>query len=223
MHGGAWPDPRWAILAGRRGGPFGGRGGGRGFPGFGFGPGGPGFDFRAGRKLSSADLQLLLLALLEEKSRHGYDLIKALEERSNGFYVPSPGVIYPALTYLEEAGETASEAEGSRKLYRLTDTGRATLEKRRAEVDALFAQLEELGRNMARVREAFSREGEGEDFDPRGPRGMLPEIAEGIGELREAIRANRGASRTQKLRIAEILKRAAAAIRALAAGGSDDE
>lgn len=219
MNGGAWRDPRWAILAARRGGPFGGRGGGRGF---GFGPGGPGFDFRAGRKLSSADLQLLLLALLEEKSRHGYDLIKALEERSNGFYVPSPGVIYPALTYLEEAGETASEAEGSRKLYSLTDAGRVTLEKRREEVDALFAQLVELGRNMDRLREAFSREGEGEDFDPRGRRGMLPEIAEAIGEIRDAIRSQRGAPKAQGLRIAAILRRAAAAIRASATGGEDE-
>jgi hypothetical protein len=63
-----------------------------------------GFDragFRTGRKLASDDLQLLLLALIAEKPSHGYDLIKLLEERSGGYYVPSPGMIYPALTYLE--------------------------------------------------------------------------------------------------------------------------
>ncbi len=66
-----------------------------------------GFDrtgFRTGRKLASDDLQLLLLALIADKPSHGYDLIKLLEERSDGYYVPSPGMVYPALTYLEEAG-----------------------------------------------------------------------------------------------------------------------
>ena len=76
-----------------------------------------GFDrggFRTGRKLASDDLQLLLLALIAEKPSHGYDLIKLLEERSGGYYVPSPGMIYPALTYLEEAGHATIEQEGRR-------------------------------------------------------------------------------------------------------------
>ena len=64
----------------------------------------------SGRKLSSNDLQLLLLALLAEKPAHGYELIRALEERSGGAYAPSPGMIYPALTYLEELGH--AEADG---------------------------------------------------------------------------------------------------------------
>ena len=163
-------------------GPFGhqgGRGRGHGFRPFGFG-GGPGdFGFRAGRKISSKDLQLLLLALVGEKPRHGYDLIKAIEELSNGFYSPSPGVIYPALTYLEEAGDAASEAEGTRKLYHLTEAGRATLLARRAEADGILDQLKEQGRRMDRVREAFSGEesGEEEGFDPfrRGAFSAVPE------------------------------------------------
>ena len=60
--------------------------------------------FGMGRKLASVDLQLLILGLLAEKPRHGYEIIKALDERSKGFYVPSPGMVYPALTYLEEIG-----------------------------------------------------------------------------------------------------------------------
>ena len=87
-----------------------------------------GFDragFRTGRKLASDDLQLLLLALIEEKPSHGYDLIKLLEERSSGYYVPSPGMIYPALTYLEEAGHATIEQEGTKKLYRISEDGKA--------------------------------------------------------------------------------------------------
>ncbi len=73
--------------------------------------------FGMGRKLASVDLQLLILGLLAEKPRHGYEIIKALDERSKGFYIPSPGMVYPALTYLEEIGHATVEADGSRKLY----------------------------------------------------------------------------------------------------------
>ena len=71
--------------------------------GFGGGMGMGGRAFRAGRRLASGDLQLVLLALLAERASHGYELIKALEERSGGFYSPSPGMVYPALTWLEAA------------------------------------------------------------------------------------------------------------------------
>ena len=97
--------------------------------------------FSTGRKLGAADLQLLILALLAEKPSHGYELIKALEERSGGFYSPSPGVIYPALTYLEEIGYATVEAEGTKKLYRLTDAGRHELERNRAAVEAMLSAL----------------------------------------------------------------------------------
>ena len=84
-----------------------------------------------GRKLASADLQLLILELLAEKPRHGYEIIKALDERSKGFYAPSPGMVYPALTYLEEIGHATVETEGARKLYHITELGRAHLEEHR--------------------------------------------------------------------------------------------
>lgn len=101
---------------GHRGGPFGGRGhGGDDESELG------GRDFRGGRKLSSSDLQLIILALLEESPRHGYEVIKALDERTNGFYAPSPGMVYPALTYLEELGHATVEQEGSKKRYSITD------------------------------------------------------------------------------------------------------
>src|ERR1700710_1680308 len=82
-----------------------GGGHGRGFMG---GDGMPG-----GRRLGSAELQLVLLALLAEQPAHGYELIRTLEERSGGFYAPSPGMIYPALTYLDEIGHALASADGN--------------------------------------------------------------------------------------------------------------
>src|SRR6266567_9519319 len=103
--------------------------------GHGAGLGGRGFF--GGRKLGSDELQLVILALLEERPRHGYEIIKALEERSGGFYSPSPGMVYPALTYLEEVGFATVETEGSKKLYQITDLGRAKLDENRALADAI--------------------------------------------------------------------------------------
>jgi DNA-binding PadR family transcriptional regulator len=197
------------------GGPFGGGPGGRGFAPFGFGGGPGGLGFRMGRKLSSSDLQLVLLALIGEQPRHGYDLIKRIEEHSNGFYAPSPGVVYPALTYLEEAGDAVAEAEGSRKLYRLTDQGRDRLAERRAEADALLAQLAELGRGMDRVREAFAGGMDPREVESlRGAWARSPEVLAATSELREALAERRGATRAEWLRIAEIIREATAAIRA---------
>ena len=182
----------------------------RGFAGKGFG-GGPGFDddgFRRGRKLGAEGLQLLLLHLLAEKPCHGYELIKALDERSSGFYVPSPGMVYPALTYLEELGYARVEAEGAKKLYHPTEEGGRHLEQNREHVAAILEQLERIGRKMARLRQAYA-EGEAEE-----------DSAEGTGrdvwlarrELRQVLREMRGASPEEARRIAEILRRAAAEI-----------
>src|SRR6266566_8653140 len=114
--------------------------------------------FFGGRKLGSGDLQLLIMALLEERPRHGYEIIKALEETSKGFYAPSPGMVYPALTYLEEIGYATVEADGSKKLYRITDAGLAKLNEDRALVDAMLSQLARIGGKMDRVRRAFAND-----------------------------------------------------------------
>src|SRR4029077_10037509 len=126
---------------------------GRGRHGFGHfvggffgGPGLGGGGFRTGRKLASGELQLVLLALLGERPSHGYELIKALEERSGGFYSPSPGMIYPALTWLEEVGYASVAAEGTKKLYSITDTGREYLKDNQDAADAMLGQLEHIGR-----------------------------------------------------------------------------
>lgn len=176
------------------------------FPGFmgGFGPGGRAL--WAGRKLASGDLQLVLLALLEQRPSHGYELIKALEERSGGFYSPSPGMIYPALTWLEEVGYASVTAEGAKKLYSITDSGRAYLREHREAAQAMLSQLEHIGRKMGRVREifgGFDEEDAGESHELRAAR----------HELRAALREKLGSSAEAKSRIAAILREAAERIR----------
>lgn len=196
----------------------GGRGHGRG-PGFGhFGGGfmgGAGFDdrgMRTGRKLSSGDLQLLLLALLSEKPSHGYELIKALEERSGGFYSPSPGMIYPALTYLEEVGHATVQAEGAKKLYSITDQGRQQVDANRDVVDTLFAQLQRISHRMDRMRRAFGDDpaDDAPGYDDR--RGEPTPVWLARRELKRALHEKRHASDEESRRIADILRRAAAEI-----------
>lgn len=170
-----------------------------------------GSGFRTGRKLSAADLQLLILALLEEKPSHGYELIKALEERSGGFYSPSPGMIYPALTFLEEIGHATVEADGAKKLYRLTDSGREHLAGNRATVDAMLSELARIGSKMERVRRVFSGEeapGEDSDLDPR----LSEEVHAARRALRTALHSKHHAPPEEIRRIAGVLRRAAAEI-----------
>ncbi len=95
-----------------------------------------------GRVFGHGGLRLVLLQLIADKPRHGYELIKAIEDRLGGTYSPSPGVIYPTLTLLEETGLVTVSAEGGRKLHTLTDTGRGHLDAHRAEVDALLARMD---------------------------------------------------------------------------------
>ncbi|HEV3182079.1 MAG TPA: PadR family transcriptional regulator [Steroidobacteraceae bacterium] len=182
----------------RRFGVFGG-----GLPG-GMGMGGGAF--LAGKRLAAADLQLVLLALLAERPSHGYELIKALGERSGGFYSPSPGMVYPALTWLEEVGYASVAAEGAKKLYSITDAGRAYLNENREATDAMLNQLGYIGRKMGRVREIFGGFDEDEEADAQG-------MGAARRELRQALREKRGVSADEKLRIAQILRDAAARIR----------
>jgi len=204
---------RHSCHSGRGAGDFGGefffgrRGRGFGvFPGFagGFGPGGRAF--WAGRKIGSGDLQLVLLALLAERPSHGYELIKALEERSGGFYSPSPGMVYPALTWLEEVGYASVTAEGAKKLYTITDAGRAHLKDNEEAAQAMLSQLEFIARKMGRVREFFGGFAEEESADSQ-------ELDAARRELRQLLREKRGASAQEKGRIAAILKSAATQIR----------
>jgi DNA-binding PadR family transcriptional regulator len=104
------------------------------------------------RQFDSAGLRLVLLKLIADQPRHGYDLIRAIEELSNGEYSPSPGVVYPTLTLLNDMGFIEqSESEGARKAFAATAEGRAHLEEKAEEVEALFERLEELGSRQRRA------------------------------------------------------------------------
>ncbi|AOJ72636.1 MULTISPECIES: PadR family transcriptional regulator [Burkholderia] len=215
MHASSGPGPlemfRHMIGGHRRGGgrhgfgPFGGFGGGPGgFSGFGGDDAMP-----RGRQFSADDLQLLLLALLAEQPSHGYELIKALDTRSSGFYAPSPGMVYPALTYLEELGYVTVQAEGNRKRYALADAGRAHLDAQRERVDLLFAKLAHLGRKMEFMRRAFAGETPAAEDDTHG---WLPEFVDARMALKQALFRKSGADADEQRRIAAILRRAVADI-----------
>lgn len=189
--------------------------------GGGRGPGGPGGfgdwgrfgdNIRIGRMLASGDLRLVALYLIDEQPRHGYDLIKAIEEKSHGLYSPSPGVIYPALTYLEEAGYVTSSPDGNKKAYTITEEGRAYLGENREAVASTLDFLGKAGERAKEMREHMEARG-GRDRDIPG---VLPEVNDARRELKSAIaRAARG-SEEQQRRLAEILRKAAQEI------GKDD-
>lgn len=95
-----------------------------------------------GRMFEQGDLRYVILRLLDEKPRHGYDIIKELEERSAGAYSPSPGTVYPTLTLLEDQGfARAREEEGGRKIYEITDEGRRHLAEHSSTVDDIFSRI----------------------------------------------------------------------------------
>ena len=101
---------------------------------------------RGGRMFQHGDLRLLILALIAEAPRHGYELIREIEARLGGAYAPSPGVVYPTLTMLEELGlVTAQATEGNKRQYTVTDAGTAHLAENQATVDAIFARISEAG------------------------------------------------------------------------------
>jgi len=105
---------------------------------------------RRQRVFDSGELRLVLLKLIAEQPRHGYDLIRAIEELTGGTYVPSAGVVYPTLTLLQDMGQIAeAESGGARKSFAITTEGNEELTRRKAEVEALLARLREL----ASVRE----------------------------------------------------------------------
>jgi len=115
------------------------------------------------------DLKFVVLALIAEQPRHGYEIIKEIEARVGGVYAPSPGVIYPLLTMLEEMNLVElSGNEGAKKLYAITKEGEAELAEKRADVDALFARI-------AAARESFSS-------------GRAPQLVRAMENLKLALR-----------------------------------
>ena len=175
-------EGHWHGFRGGREG--GGRGFGRGF-GAEFGRGdGPGRMFGAG------DLRYVILQLLAERPSHGYELIKAIGERMGGQYQPSPGVVYPMLTMLEEMGHATVTAEGTRKLYAITEEGQRALTENKAMVDAIFARMD-----RSRTEQAAS---------PMG------QIERAVMNFKMALRMKRGRLTTEQIHaITDIIDAAA--------------
>ena len=172
-----------------------------------------GGDFiRAGKMLAQGDVRLLALALIAEQPRHGYEIIKVLEEKTAGWYSPSPGMVYPTLTYLEEVGYVTAQAEGAKKLYTITEEGKAHLEENRAFVDAVLERLAAFGEKVSRMRRRFGWDDEnGDSRDesmPRSVKGAFQDLSEAVREL---LSKDRGA----KGRVIEAIDRVTAELKAI--------
>ena len=145
--GGKFPEAIIAMGIGRgwgRGG-FGGGFGGWGGDEWGGGGGGRG---RGGRRrmFDAGELRLVLLKLIADQPRHGYDLIRAIEELTHGAYAPSPGVVYPTLTMLQDMALIEEvKGEGSRKAFQITAEGEAHLAEKKGEIEDLLGRLEAVG------------------------------------------------------------------------------
>jgi DNA-binding PadR family transcriptional regulator len=158
--------------------------------------------------LAQGDLKLLALALIAEQPRHGYELIKLIEEKTSGAYSPSPGVVYPTLTFLEEAGYVTAESEGAKKRYTITEEGRSYLDENRDIADMVLARLEALGKKLARRRRAW------EDRHGDDDTSMPKLINAALDNLREvAVKRLGTGDEDAETKIVEILARAAQEIR----------
>ena len=200
-HFGSHEGGRWAAGRGERWRHRHGFGGGR------RGMGGDDMQ-RAGRMLAHGDLRLLALALIAEQPRHGYEIIKVLEEKTAGWYSPSPGIVYPTLTYLEEAGYVTAEIEGAKKLYTITAEGRAHLDDNRDFVDSVLERLGAIGERASRMRRRFG----GDDDDRRGPR-VSPLLRAAIDNLREVAAQRLADDPEAEAKLVEVLARAAAELK----------
>lgn len=167
-----------------------------------FGSGGPRRrgPFGRGRMFEQGDLKLVILQLLDEKPRHGYEIIKELEDRSNGRYTPSAGTIYPTLTMLEDLGYAeVKPEEGGKKVYEITAAGRQHLAENKPAVDELFDRVSQFGEAVF-----------GDSVRPA--RDAMIQLAREFGSAM----MNGRRSPEQLAAIAEILKKATDDIRATA-------
>jgi len=142
------------------------------------------------RFFGAGDLRYVILQQIAEKPSHGYEIIKSIQERLGGTYAPSPGVVYPMLTMLEEMGHATVVAEGARKLYTITDEGRKSLAENKAAVDAIFARMDHV----------------------RGEQGSFrsPQIERAVENFRMALRMKRGSLTTEQIHaITDIIDAAA--------------
>ena len=168
---------------------------------FGFGPRGWGWSGRGRRRqwFESGDMKYVILKLLKDKPRHGYEVMKELEERMHGCYSPSPGTVYPTLQWLEDEGLVSAKDVDGKKVYEITDVGRKFLDEHKDVVEDIFERVKDA------VDQALG--------------GGMGDINTAVGRLvrtvyRTGWRAKDDAART---RVADVLRRAAEEVESLAA------
>ena len=176
------------------------------FGGFGFGGRhGGGMnpeDMRAGRMLAQGDLRLVALALIAQAPRHGYEIIKLVEKKTADWYSPSPGIVYPTLTFLEEAGYVTVSSEGAKKLYTITAEGRAHLDANKELADVVLDRLSAIGERVNRWRRTARSEREQR-------RTLSPLVEAAFDHLRETVGKRLQDDAEAEAHLVEILARAA--------------
>lgn len=161
--------------------------------------------FLRGRKFGADELQLLLLTLLKEQASYGYELIKILSEKSGGFYTPSPGVIYPALTYLEDVGHVTVQPEGNRKRFAINADGEAYLAQNQEVAEALMAKLALFASQSDSVNQAMSEHRQA----------FAPALMEAIHSLRSELHQFHNSDAESQSKAAKIIQQALAQLKAL--------
>jgi DNA-binding PadR family transcriptional regulator len=164
---------------------------------------------RAGRMLGQGDLKLIALSLIAEQPRHGYDIIKMVEDRTAGWYAPSPGVVYPTLTFLEEVGHLASQPEGAKKLYVITAEGQAYLADHRAIADAVLGRLAAFGERASLMNQ---RNAEAERSTDAG-HDLPPLLRAALDNLRDIAAKQLAKNSEAEAELVAILARAAGELR----------
>ena len=165
-------------------------------------------DLRGGRMLAQGDLRLIMLALIAEAPRHGYEIIKLIEDKTEGGYSPSPGIVYPTLTYLEEAGLLTAQVEGTKKLYTITGEGRAYLKTNRDIATMVLDRLVAIGTRFARSRRIAEEDSDGRRF------AKLPPLVRAALENLRVVAAERlDRDSEAEPKIVDVLARAGAELR----------
>jgi DNA-binding PadR family transcriptional regulator len=173
---------------------------------FGWGPR-RGFGPERGRVFGKGDLKYVILDLLQDRAAHGYELIRALEERFRGFYSPSPGSVYPTLQLLEDLGYVRAAQQDGKKVYSITDEGRRFLEENRRSVDDIWgragerwdpelaAEMREMWREVGSLGRLFGGEMRAGRIDQEKLRRLREVIARAAREIEDILEEGGGATR----------------------------
>jgi len=140
---------------------------------------------RRGSSFQKGDLKYIILDLIKDKPRHGYEIIRELEDQSHGFYKPSPGVVYPTLQMLEEMGYAVSNEQEGKRVYSITDEGNNFLKKQQDVADGVRNQMKRKWsfKNVGRMVTVMREFREIENLLGRGFRGVDADKAQRIREI----------------------------------------